>query len=152
MSVEEKLKELGYELPTPPTPKGAYRPVTRCGDILFTSGTGANINGIRHYLGKVGSNVTLEEAQESARLALLNNLANIKAEAGTLEGLRILKLTGFVNSAPGFNKQPAVVDGASVLLQQLFGDNGCHARSAIGVAELPFDLSVEIEMVVTFQQ
>lgn len=149
MTIEEKLAQMGYKLPTPPTPKGAYRPVTRCGDILFTSGTGANIDGIRHFLGKVGDTVTLEEGQESARLALLNNLANIKAELGTLEGLRILKVNGFVNSAPGFNQQPAVVDGASVMLEQLFGEAGRHARSAVGVYELPFDLSVEIEMIVS---
>lgn len=151
MTVEDRLKGLGYELPTPPSPKGAYRPVTRCGNILFTSGTGANIHGVRHFLGKVGDTVTLEEAQESARLALLNNLANIKAELGSLEHVRVLKLTGFVNSASGFNRQPAVVDGASIMLEYLFGENGHHARSAIGVNELPFDLSVEIEMVVAVE-
>lgn len=147
MTIEEKLLALGYELPTPPTPKGAYRPVTRYGKLLYTSGTGSNINGVRYFLGKVGRDVTVEEAQESARLALLNNLANLKAEVGSLEHLRILKLTGFVNCEEGFDRQATVIDGASQLLEQLFGARGCHARSAIGAYELPFHLSVEIEMV-----
>lgn len=150
--VEEKLKELGYELPTPPSAKGAYLPVTRYGNLFFTSGTGSNINGVRLYTGKVGKDVTLEQAQESARLALLNNLANLKNAAGSLEHVRILKLTGFVNCAEGFSQQAAVIDGASLLLEKLFGEKGKHARSAIGVYELPFHLSVEIEMVAVLEQ
>lgn len=147
MSIEEKLQALGYELPTPPTPKGAYLPVNRVGNLLFTSGTGSNINGVRLYTGKVGAEVSLEQAQESARLALLNNLANIKAAVGSLESIRILKLTGYVNSAQNFDRQAAVIDGASQLLEQLYGERGRHARSAIGVYELPFHLSVEVELV-----
>lgn len=147
MDVENKLAQLGYELPVPPSPKGAYRPVTRYGNLLITSGTGSNINGVRHFLGKVGREVTIEQAQESARLALLNNLANLRNEVGSLEHIRILKLTGFVNCVAGFDKQAAVIDGASQLLEKIFGENGKHARSAIGVYELPFNLSVEIEMI-----
>lgn len=150
--VEEKLKELGYELPTPPSAKGAYLSVARYGNLFFTSGTGSNINGVRLYTGKVGKDVTLEQAQESARLALLNNLANLKNAAGDLEHVRILKLTGFVNCVEGFSQQAAVIDGASLLLEQLLGEKGKHARSAIGVYELPFHLSVEIEMVAVLEE
>ena len=151
MTIEEKLKEIGFELPNPPSPKGAYLPVRRYGNLIFTSGTGANINGVRYYLGKVGDNVSLEEAQSSAQLALLNNLANIKASLGTLEGLKILKLTGYVNCTNDFNKQAAVIDGASNMLEALYEENGRHARSAIGVSSLPFDLSVEIELIVAIE-
>ena len=144
------ITELGYELPEPPSPKGMYLPVRNVGTLFFTSGTGCNIKGVRYYTGKVGGNVSLEEAQESARVALLNNIANIYAVVGEkIWDITVLKLTGYVNSDPAFNQQAKVIDAASELLYKIFGDVGRHARSAIGVAALPFDLSVEIELVVS---
>jgi len=151
LKIEEKIKEMGLSFPTPPTPKGAYKPVVRTGNLIFSSGTGSNVNGVRLYTGKVGLDVSISDAQESAKLALLNNLANIKAEVGSLDSIRIIKLTGFVNSAPGFTEQAKVIDGASLFLEKIMGEKGKHARSAIGVCELPFNLSVEIEMVVEVQ-
>ena len=148
-SFKEKLARLGYELPSPPSPKGSYLPVRRVGDLLFTSGTGANINGTRLFTGTVGKSVSVEDAQKSAKYALLNNLANIYSEIGEdMKYLRILKLTGYVSSSPEFHDQAKVINGASDVLFEIFGENGRHARSAIGVSSLPFDLSVEIEMVV----
>lgn len=148
-----RLKELGFELPDPPTPKGVYFPTRRFGNIIFTSGTGANIKGVRYYTGCVGRNVSVEEAIESGRLALLNNLANIYKEIGNdIYYMKVLKLTGYVASDPNFHEQAKVIDGASSLLFDLFGENGCHSRSAIGVASLPFNLSVEIELVVAIEK
>ena len=151
--LKTRLGELGYKLPEPPEPKGAYLPVRRFGNILFSSGTGANIQGVRYYTGCVGKTVTEEEARESGRLALLNNLANIYREVGDdIKYLKILKLTGYVSSATDFHAQAKVIDGASTLLYDIFGENGRHARSAIGVASLPFDLSVEIELVAAIEK
>lgn len=150
--IEQRLWELGYKLPVPPAPKGAYLPVSRWGGLLFSSGTGSNVNGVRLYTGKVGRDVTVEQAQESARLALLNNLANIRAAVGSLEPIRILKLNGYVNCAEGFDRQAAVIDGASQMLETLFGEKGRHARVAVGVYELPFHLSVEIELIATVEE
>ena len=150
---EARLGELGYKLPVPPEPKGAYLPVRRYGNLIFSSGTGANIKGVRYYTGCVGKSVTLEEARESGRLALLNNLDNIYHEVGDdIRYLKVLRLTGYVSSDPDFHDQAKVVDGASMLLYDIFGENGRHARSAIGVASLPFDLSVEIELVVSIEK
>lgn len=152
MSVEEKLKELGLELPSPPQAVAAYVPAVRVGNLLFTSGTAAKIGGVRRYVGKVGREVTLEEGYLSARDAMLNNLSIVKSQIGSLDKVeRIIKVTGFVNSAPGFDQQPQVVNGASELLEKLFGERGKHARSAVGVAELPFGISVETEMIVQVQ-
>lgn len=149
----ERIKALGYELPVPPSPKGAYLPVRRYGNILFSSGTGANINGTRYFTGCVGKTVSVEDAIESGKLALLNNLANIYASIGNeIDHLKVLKLTGYVNSDSDFHEQAKVVDGASTLLFDIFGENGRHARSAIGVASLPFNLSVEIELVVAIEK
>ena len=149
MSVEEKLRNLGLELPSPPTPVGAYVPVQITGNLAFVSGQTARINGVRRYLGKVGREVTPEDAYLSSRDAALNCLAALKGALGDLNRVkRIVKVLGFVNSAPGFNQQPSVINGCSELLLKLCGENGPHARSAVGVSELPFDASVEIEMVV----
>lgn len=147
MKIEQRLAELGYELPVPPMPKGAYLPAVCAGGLVFSSGTGSNVNDQRLYTGKVGIEINMEDAQESARLALLVNLANVKSVVGSLDNLRIVKLTGFVNSGAAFHQQAAVIDGASLLLEKLYGERGRHARSAIGVAELPFNLSVEVELV-----
>lgn len=147
-SFRDNVLSLGISLPEPPSAKGIYLPVVRHGDLIFTSGTGANINGQRLYTGKVGASVTLEDARKSAYWAVLNNISNIYSVIGEdIKKLRILKLTGYVNSDPGFIQQAKVVDGASEVLVAIFGDAGKHARSAIGVASLPFELSVEIELV-----
>jgi len=149
MRVENLIEEYGLELPNAPVPVGAYIPVQIAGNIAYLSGQTARINGVRRYVGKVGDTVSKEEAYFSSRDACLNCLAALKAAIGELDKVqKIVKLVGFVNSAPGFNQQPAVLNGASDLLHKLYGDNGKHARSAVGVAELPFNASVELEMVI----
>ncbi len=146
MHPEERLKELGLELPEAPKPVAAYVPVVRTGNLVFVSGQGPFGTGVS---GKVGAGVTVEEAQEQARVTCLNGLAQIKAAVGDLDKVtQVVKLTVFVASAPGFGDQPKVANGASELLQEVFGEAGRHARSAVGVAELPFDIPVEIEFVV----
>ncbi len=153
MNIERRLRELGLELPEVPTPGGSYVPVQILGNIAFTSGQTALINGERRYLGKVGKEVSLEEGALSARDACLNCLASLKKELGTLDAVgKIIKVVGYVNSAPGFIRQPEVVNGASDLLVQLWGEHGRHARSAIGVAELPVNTSVELEMIVEIKK
>ncbi len=148
-SPEDQLRELGYELPPVPQPAGSYVPATRAGTLVFTAGQVPFQGGELAKTGKVGDGVTLEEAQEAARLCALNALAAAAAEAGGLNNIsRILKVTGFVASAQGFNGQPQVLNGASDLLGEVFGEAGLHARSAVGVAELPLDAPVEVELVV----
>ena len=146
---EARLRELGDELPAVPAPAGAYVPATRSGTLIFTAGQLPFEEGELHTTGKVGDAVTLEEAKGAARLCALNALAAAAAEAGGLNRIaRVVKVTGYVASAPGFNRQPEVINGASELIGQLFGDAGLHARSAIGAAELPLDAPVEVELVV----
>ena len=146
MHPEERLKGLGLELPEAPKPVAAYVPTVRTGNLIFVSGQGPFGTGVT---GKVGADVTIEQAAEQARMTCLNGLAQIKAAAGDLANVsRVVKLTVFVASAPGFGDQPKVANGASELLQEVFGEAGRHARSAVGVAELPFDIPVEIEFVV----
>ena len=148
MSVADRLSELGLELP-PPFTGGNYVPAVRAGDLVFVSGSGPQLPGGDFVTGKVGSDVDVDQAKEAARLCALASLTALQSEIGDLERVtRIVKLLGFVNSAPGFNRQPAVIDGASELLISLFGDRGRHARSAVGMAELPFNIAVELEMVV----
>ena len=146
---ENKLRELGLELPSVPKPAGSYVPAVRAGAFLFTAGQLPFENGELRTKGKVGAAVTPEEAREAARLCALNALAAVAAEAGGLANVRrIVKVTGFVASAPGFNGQPAVLNGASDLLGDVFGEAGKHARSAVGVSELPLDAPVEVELIV----
>ncbi len=146
---ETRLRELGLELPAVPTPAGAYVPATRAGHLVFTAGQLPFQDGELYKTGKVGAEVSPEEAYEAARLCVLNALAAAAAEAGGLGGIdRIVKVTGFVASAPGFNGQPGVLNGASELLGEVFGEVGLHARSAVGVAELPLDAPVEVEILV----
>lgn len=148
MDLQSRLRDLGLELPPIPTPAGSYVPATRAGGLIFTAGQLPLRSGELHRTGKVGASVMLEEAHEAARLCALNAVAAAAGEAGGLENLRgVVKVTGFVASTPGFNDQPAVLNGASELLGQLFGDAGLHARSAVGVAELPLDAPVEVEVV-----
>lgn len=153
MNVEKKLAELGLVMPDVPTPGGSYVPVQISGNMAFTSGQTALINGERRYLGKVGKEVSLEEGVLSARDACLNCLASLKKELGTLDAVtKIIKLVGYVNSAPGFYQQPQVINGASDLLVELWGEVGRHARSAIGTAELPVNTSVELDLIVEIKK
>lgn len=146
MHPEERLKELGLTLPEAPKPVAAYVPSVRTGNLVFVSGQGPFGTGV---VGKVGAEVTVEQAQEAARVTCLNGIAVIKAEVEDLARVsRIVKLTVYVASAPGFVEQPKVANGASELLEQVFGAAGRHARAAVGVSELPFGIPVEIEFVV----
>src|SRR5215212_4493453 len=146
---ETRLDELGIELPEAPAPAGAYIPATRAGNLVFTAGQLPFEAGELHLRGKVGDAISVDEAREAARLCAINALAAAAAQTGGLAGIsRIVKVTGFVASAPGFNGQPEVINGASEFLDEVFGDAGLHARSAIGVAELSMDAPVEVELVV----
>lgn len=148
-SVEDRLRDLGYELPAVPRPAGSYVPATRAGALIFTAGQLPFKDGQLPYTGKVGAEVSVEEAKEAARLCALNALAAVKAEAGNLANVRrVVKVTGYVASAAGFNGQPEVINGASDLIGDVFGDQGLHARTAVGVAELPLNAPVEVDLIV----
>jgi enamine deaminase RidA (YjgF/YER057c/UK114 family) len=135
-----------------PQPTGAYIPAARTGPLIFTAGQLPFEAGELSQIGKVGDAVSLEEAHRAARLCVLNALAAAAAEAGGLNKIRrVVKVTGFVASAPGFNLQPLVINGASDLVGEVFGEAGLHARSAVGVAELPLDAPVEVELVAEFE-
>ena len=147
---QARMQELGLELPQVPSPAGSYVPAVRTGNLVFTSGQVSFEDGEIHVTGKVGDAVSPEEAQHAARLCALNALAAAASEAGGLDRIsRIIKVVGYVASAPGFNGQPGVLNGASELLGEVFGDAGLHARSAVGVSELPLDAPVEVELVVS---
>lgn len=149
MNPEQRLKELGITLEEPPVPVANYVPAVRTGNLIFVSGQSCIVNNHPVYSGKLGSELTLEEGYRAARIAALNCLSIIQKEAGSLDRVsRVVKLLGLVSSAPGFNEQPAVINGASDLMVEVFGDNGRHARSAVGTNELPFDIPVEVEMIV----
>jgi len=146
---EERLAELGLQLPVVAAPVAAYVPAVRTGNHVYTSGQLPMVEGRLQQAGKVGAEVTPEAAKELAQRCALNALAAVKAEVGDLAAVtRVVKVVGFVASAPGFGGQPQVVNGASELLGAVFGDAGVHARSAVGVAALPLDAPVEIEMIV----
>ncbi len=145
---EERLAELGLELPEPPRPVAAYVPWTRAGELLFTAGQIPLRGGGVVHRGKVGRDLTLDEGREAARLCCLNALAVVRAALGDLGQVAgVVRLEGYVNSAPGFTDQPRVLDGASELLLAVFGEAGRHARLAVGVAELPLDAAVELALV-----
>ena len=147
--VERRLAELGLELPRQPVPVGNYLPAARVGRLVFTSGQTARINGVRRYVGVVGQEVSEADAYLSARDAMLNCLACVKQAVGSLDRVkRVVKVVGFVNVGPEFRAHPTVINGASDLLQQLFGEAGRHARSAIGLCSLPSNVSVQVELVV----
>jgi enamine deaminase RidA (YjgF/YER057c/UK114 family) len=148
MRIEEKLRTLGLELPQTPQPVGNYRPAKRVGNLVFTSGQTARLNGVRRYVGKVGREVSDEDAYLSARDAALNCIACAAWVAGGTDKIRdVIKVTGFVNCVDGYDRQPAVINGASDLLVALFGPDAAHARSALGVNALPSNVSVELEVV-----
>ena len=146
---EAKLKQLGIELPEAPKPLAAYIPAVKTGKYVYTSGQLPLKGGELKFKGKVGSDLTEAEGYEAAKLCAVNCLSVVKSAIGSLDAIkRIVKVTGFVNSAPGFQAQPKVVNGASEFLGEVFGDAGKHARAAVGVSELPLDAAVEIEMIV----
>jgi enamine deaminase RidA (YjgF/YER057c/UK114 family) len=149
MSFETRIQVLGLVIPEPPKPAGHFVPAVQTGNLLFVSGQISAISDQIFIKGKLGRDLSIEQGQEAARLALHNVLAVIRISVGTLDRIkRIIKLNGWVASAEGFNGQPQVVDGASMLLEEIFGEAGKHARAAIGVAELPLGASVELELIV----
>lgn len=146
---EDRLAELGLSIPAVAKPVAAYVPAVRTGSYVYTSGQLPMVAGQLAETGKVGAEVTPERAKELAQICALNALAAVKAEVGDLSMVtRVVKVVGFVASAPDFTGQPGVVNGASELLGAVFGDAGVHARSAVGVAVLPLDSPVEVEIVV----
>jgi len=149
-SVDAKLKELGIELPTPPKPAAAYVPAVQSGNLVFISGQIPMVNGELQYVGKVGADLGLEDAQACARVCAINILANIKVACGgdLSRVTRIVKLGGFVNCTPDFNEIPQVINGASNLIGEVFGDKGEHTRFAVGAVNLPFGVAVEVEAIV----
>ena len=149
MSIQAKLAELGLTLPPAAAPVAAYVPAVRTGNLVFTAGQLPLVDGKIPFVGKVGSDVTPEQAKDMAQVCALNALAAISLVADIDQIERIVRVGGFVNGVPGFVAIPAVINGASELLIKLFGEvNGKHARTAIGVAELPLNAPVEVEMVV----
>jgi enamine deaminase RidA (YjgF/YER057c/UK114 family) len=151
MTILEKISALGLTLPAVPAPIAAYVNCVRTGNLLFLSG-GLPIDGDRKVIGKVPTRISVEEAREGARMAILNRLAVIQDEIGSLDKVvRIVTLNGFVNSEPDFHGHPQVINGASELLVEIFGDKGKHSRTALGVAALPLDVAVEINLIVEFK-
>ncbi|HEV2640519.1 MAG TPA: RidA family protein [Actinocrinis sp.] len=148
-SPEDRLAELGLAVPEVAKPLAAYVPAVRAGSFVYTSGQLPLADGALLRTGKVGAEVSAEDARELARQCVLNALAAVRAEIGELSNVhRVVKVVGFVASAPDFTGQPGVVNGASELLGQVFGEAGIHARSAVGVAVLPLDAPVEVELIV----
>ena len=149
MSIEAKIKEMGLIVPEAPKPLAAYVPALKTGNYVFTSGQLPIVNGELKYVGKLGDKFNVEEGYEAAKTCALNALGAIKSVIGNLDNIvRIVKVVGFVNSSAGFNDQPKVINGASELLGKIFGEAGVHARSAVGVNELPLNAAVEVEMIV----
>lgn len=148
----QRLAELGITLPAVAAPVAAYIPAVRTGNQVWTSGQLPFINGELPATGKLGAEISIEDAQDYARTAVLNALAAVDALVGIDKVTRVLKIVGFVSSAEGFTGQPAVVNGASELIGEVFGGAGAHARSAVGVSELPLGSPVEIELIVEISQ
>ena len=147
--VEQKLRELGLLLPEVPKPVAAYVPGVLADGLVFTSGQLPIVNGELKYKGRLGEDLSSANGYEAAQQCALNCLAVIKQLAGSLNQVeKIVKVVGYVNSAPGFYEQPQVINGASNLLGQVFGEKGLHARSAVGVSALPLNAAVELELVV----
>ena len=146
--VEEKLNSMGYTLPEPPPPAGSYVPYVRTGNLVYLAGVGPRDADGNTVKGKVGSDLTVEEGYAAARLCALNSLANLKAGLGDLDKVtRVVKVLGMVNGAPDFTAHPAVINGYSDLMVELFGENGRHARSAVGMGGLPGGMPVEVEVI-----
>ncbi|MBP3087340.1 RidA family protein [Mycolicibacterium fortuitum] len=148
MTVSSRLAELGIELPDVVAPLAAYVPAVRTGNLIYTAGQLPIQAGDLLATGKVGAEITPEQGKELARVCGLNALAAVHALVGIDSVVRVVKVVGFVASAPGFNGQPGVVNGASELFGEIFGEAGAHARSAVGVSELPRNAPVEVEIIV----
>lgn len=149
MSATSRIKELGITLPEVAKPAGAYVPAVQSGNLVFTAGQIPLVEGKLVATGKVGKEISVEQARDIARICALNALAAIKGVVGDLDRVKkVVKVVGFVASTADFTQQPQVVNGASELLEQIFGANGIHARSAVGVAVLPLDAPVEVELIV----
>ena len=149
MNPEARLNELGLALPRPPKPIGAYLTHVKVGNLLFLSGTTCYVDGGLLFKGRLGAELTVEQGRAAARQTALNLLSILKESLGDLDRVkRIVKLNGYVNSAIDFDRQPEVINGASDLLVEIFGEDGKHARTSIGVSDLPGHIPVEIEMVV----
>lgn len=149
MNIEERLGSLGISLPVPPLPAGSYVPVVIAGNkLVFVAGQIPTESGQVKFKGKVGKDVSIEIGQQAARLCTINALAQLKSALGSLDKIKcFVKVSGFVNCDPSFTDQPKVIDGASDLLVQIFGENGKHARAAVGVNSLPLDCAVEVEFI-----
>jgi enamine deaminase RidA (YjgF/YER057c/UK114 family) len=151
--IEEKIKELGFQLPDAPKPVAAYLPALKINNLVFTAGQIPSVKGELKYKGKLGKDIMIDEGRKAAETCALNCLAAVK---GVIEDLnkieQVVKLTVFVNSTESFINQPQVANGASELLEKIFGENGKHVRSAVGVSELPLNASVEIEMIVKVKE
>ena len=146
---EERLQQLGVSLPAPAVPVAAYVPCARTGNLLYVSGQVPVVDGNPSHLGRLGDDVSLEDGRAAARTCAINVLAALKAELGELSQVkRVVKVVGFVASAPGFTDMPKVVNAASELFGEAFGDAGRHSRSAVGVAALPLGVPVEVEAIV----
>ncbi|MCK7637365.1 RidA family protein [Corynebacterium sp. P7202] len=152
MGITQRLNELGITLPTVAAPAGSYQPAIRVGDQVWTSGQLPIVDGALAATGKVGADVTVDDAAHLARTCALNALAAVDSLVGIDNVSRVLKVTGFVASAEGFNAQAAVLNGASDTLAEIFGDAGRHSRSAVGVYELPLGSPVEVEIVVEIKE
>ena len=152
MSVAARLSELGIELPEVAVPAGAYVPAVISGNLVFTAGQIPLVDGKLMATGKVGQEIDVDFAREIARRCALNAVAAVKSVIGDLDRVKkVVKVVGFVSSEPSFTAQPQVINGASELLEQIFGEVGIHARSAVGVAVLPLDAPVEVELIVEFE-
>jgi enamine deaminase RidA (YjgF/YER057c/UK114 family) len=153
MKIEKRLEDLGITLPPPAKPVANYVTTVQTGNLVFTSGHGPGSGEGKIYKSQLGTDATVEEGYQSARVVAINLISTLKNALGDLERIkRVVKVVGFVNSAPTFTAQPAVVNGASDLFVEVFGDKGRHARSAVGMSQLPGGIPVEIELVVEIEK
>ena len=149
--IEEKLKELGIEIPTPPSPAGSYIPVVTTGNLAFVSGQIPMKEGKVVFEGKVPETQSIDSARDAAKICIINGLAQLKTNLGSLDKItKFVRISGFVNSNPNFAEQPKVINAASDLLVEIFGDMAKHSRIAVGVTNLPLNSTVEIDMIVEF--
>ena len=150
---EEKLNKMGITLPRTSKPAAAYIPAKKVGNLVFCSGQGPSVEGKLIHRGKVGVEKTVEEGYEAAKICALNCLAAVRDLVGSLDEIEeIVQVRGFVNSAPDFGEQPEVINGASELLEKIFGEKGKHARCALGTSSLPRNITVELEMIVKVKE
>ena len=149
--IEDRLKELSIEIPTPPNPAGSYIPVVTTGNLVFVSGQIPMKDGKVIVEGKVPEKQSLDSAREAAKICIINGLAQLKANLGSLDKItKFVRISGFVNSSQDFTEQPKVINAASDLLVEIFGDMAKHSRIAVGVASLPLNSTVEIDMIVEY--